>query len=135
MGRIQPWDGAIFATAGLEQFAKFASQQEQQIPFTGCCAVDAGHIGHFALCFAGLSIASEDNDAVVDRHRPWTATAGGIGKLIQWTGHGTGFLKRRQATVERCRDQRLGVLCVADASLAISFLQTGGGGQRVMGDG
>ena len=124
---IKPWDGAIFAAACLEQFAEFASEQEQQITLTGRCTVNPGHICDFSLCFSGLGIASQDDDAIVHRHRPRTAAAGGIGELIQGTGHGTGFFKRLRATVgEQAGNSAAATLCVALALLAIAFLQTGG---------
>jgi len=88
---IQPWDGPIFATAGLQQFAEPASEQEQQVPLAGGFARNSCQIGDFSVNFSSLWIASQDHDAVEDWYRPWTATAGGIGKLIEGTVHGTSF--------------------------------------------
>ena len=41
--------------------------------------------------FSGLCVTRQEHDAIVDWNRPWSATAGGIGKLVQGTGHGARF--------------------------------------------
>jgi len=88
---IHPGDGAIFAIAGLQQFAKSACEQEQEVPFTGGFSGDACQIGNFSVNSSGLCITRQEHDAIVDWDRSWSATAGGIGKLIQGTGHGARF--------------------------------------------